>query len=663
MSEIRKVIGVFDQLVANKNGIAFPSVRVWIRGANDYETRGLEQLFPERGTVYLHVSACENQHPLRNQVGLFNCVESPGQSAAWKVNTTSKHLAKVVDYPAWESKPGHLAFWEWLAGYKESLPCNILLSQGIAYVRRGKRELIGPFAATSEGRLSPREQTFIFDGVDIVQTEISGRKYGFIDTESLPKGKPILLDPKEAIHRRLKILSRTGHLEWLSRTKVQELSNALAGITVADGSEWVMEHLPGALENISQVGRLDENTVESILQIKTVEEALALMWKRQHAETTSKAEKEIDELKKAAGNIQKAIEDKNGELAQLQSERNSLENELRRLNQNIEAARTDARKVFDEELKRLASSPESLALFAAWSSSGNKGLGTNSGLKIKVQQLDANRQKAANLSDAFSNNLRRIGLSPASASEVAIVCAAAMLSGQPVAFRSLHSDMLADAVVSALGQPQALWVDLPAGLLDPVDWESLIPDDQKTLPLILQGVNRSDVSMVLGSKRMAVSRQALGCQKPEGMLLVTLEQTREMQVQEDIEFGAIVDDRMLKFGAAKVAAAIHSFSAQSANLADIELISDEELIEVVGDEFAQLALFRTSAKRILYRRAISALKLAKISNQEICRLLYKYWILPRLAANDMSSVLESYREKWKQDANLSDLAKATTGNE
>ena len=99
MSEIRKVIGVLDQLVTNKNGIAFPSVRVWIRGANDYETHGLEQSFPERGTVYLHVSACENQHPQRNQVGLFNCVESPGQRAAWKVSSTSsgRHVRPLPD--------------------------------------------------------------------------------------------------------------------------------------------------------------------------------------------------------------------------------------------------------------------------------------------------------------------------------------------------------------------------------------------------------------------------------------------------------------------------------------------------------------------------------------------------------------------------------------
>src|SRR5262245_28761330 len=138
MSEVRKVIGVLDRLVTNASDIAFPSVRVWIRGANDYVTHGLGQLFPERGTVYLHVSSCENQRPQRNQVGLFNCIESPGETAEWKVKSTSRHLAKVVDCSTWERKPDQLAFWDWMLGFKDGLPCNILLSQGIVYVRRGK---------------------------------------------------------------------------------------------------------------------------------------------------------------------------------------------------------------------------------------------------------------------------------------------------------------------------------------------------------------------------------------------------------------------------------------------------------------------------------------------------------------------------------------------
>ena len=205
MSEIRKVIGVLDQLVTNKNGIAFPSVRVWIRGANDYETHGLEQSFPERGTVYLHVSHVRTNIRNETRLGYLIALSRLGQRAAWKVSSTLRHLAKVVDCPVWERRPEQLAVWEWLAGYKDTIPCSILLSQGIVYVRRGKRGLVGPFGTSSDGKLVPREQTFLFEGVEIVGIDISGRPCGFIDTELLPKGKPLVLDPREAIHRRLKL--------------------------------------------------------------------------------------------------------------------------------------------------------------------------------------------------------------------------------------------------------------------------------------------------------------------------------------------------------------------------------------------------------------------------------------------------------------------------
>src|SRR5205823_5775531 len=225
----------------------------------------------------------------------------------------------------------------------------------------------------------------------------------------------------------------------------QELSAALAQITVSDGSEWVMECLPHALEAISAPGTLDEKLSDAILQIKGVSEAIEAVWKKKHSETVKKAEEEIEGLKKIAAEIRQTIEALNGERARLQSEKNLLEEELQELNKKIEAAKADAGKVFDAELKRLAASPASLALFAAWSSSGSRTTGTNSEPRIKIQRWDTERQKAANLLDALTNNLRMSGLSPVSATEVATVCDAALLIGQPISFRSIFSELLADA--------------------------------------------------------------------------------------------------------------------------------------------------------------------------------------------------------------------------
>jgi hypothetical protein len=665
MSEIRKVIGVFDSLVVKKDGIAFPQVRAWVRGVNDYEKHGLEELFPDRGTIFLHVTACGNKHPERNQVGLFDCIESPpGQTAKWKVDSTSRNLAKVIDCPSWDNKPDPLTFWDWFGEYKDTTPCNILLSQGIVYVRRGKHGgLLGPFGITPEGKLVARDHTYLFEGIEAISVEINSRRYGLIDTELLKKGKPIVVDPKEAIQRRLKLVNRNGGIDWLSRNKIQELSAALVNLTVTDGSEWVMENLPRALELLISSGSLDPKVAEAILQIKGVAEALEAVWKIKHADAVKRATEEVEGLKKTASEIRSTIVGLNGEVIRLQGNKTALEATLLQLTKAIEEAKVKAKQIFEVELKRLAASPESLALFAAWSNSGNRSTETGSQPKIKIQRWDAERQKATNLFEAFTSNLKMAGLSPISATEVATVCGAALLAGQPVSFRSIFGELLADAVVSALGQPVTLWADLPAGLLDPVDWDSLLAGDQKGSPIILQSVNRSDIALVLGSKRLPLLRQALGYQKPDSFLFMTLDCGVSTQVQPDFYIGPVIDDRMLKFNTIKANSKVQAFNDYAINLPEMTLISEDELKDILGDEFVKLPLFGVSANRIIYRRAISGLKILKQNDDEITRLVFKYWVLPRLKASDVIRVLEAHQEKWKSDAVISELAQSLTGNE
>ena len=659
MSESRKVIGVFDQLVASKNGIAFPAVRAWVRGANDYETAGLEQLFPERGTVYLHVSACENQHPQRNQVGFFECVESVGQRAAWKVTSTLRQLAKVVDWPGCESRPEQLAFWEWVVGYREAMPCNILLSQGIVYVRRGRRELVGPFSTLPEGKLVPRQQTFLYEGLEIVGVDIGAQRYGFIDTEFLPKGKPLLLDPREAIHRRLKLLNRTGQLEWLSRGKVQELSSALAGITVADGSEWVMEDLPRALEVLSSLGAFDEKVADSILQIKSLDNALELAWKKKHAEALKKADGEIEDSKRTVDGISSAIKGLNDELSDLRHERSSLQNKLVELENTIDAAKAEAQKVFDAELRRLAQSPASLALIGAWSSSESK-VPDRAVPRIRVQRWGTQRSISPNLVTALASNLKACGLSPTSASEVADVCAATLAAGQPIAFRSLCADLLAEAVAAALGGLSVVWADVPAGLLDSIDWEPLIPAEDKGQPLVIQAANRSDVQLVLGSLRSGVLRRTLGLQKPGDVILLTLESSGDMQVQRDLEFGSLIDDRVLKFTPGKPVAALSGSANYVKEIPEIAPVTEDEFKEL-GDTISSLTLFQSSAQQFVFRRAYGALRKTVRETTQVGRFFFKYWCLPRISPDEARKILDEHKKVWEGDKVLVELSETLRG--
>jgi hypothetical protein len=618
-------------------------------------------LFPDRGTVFLHVSASDGQHPVLNQIGLFDCEPSPGEKAEWKVTRTSRHLAMVVCCPFWKHDSPHLAFWEWLAAFKDATTCNILLGDGAVFVRRGNSELVGPLFLGPDGKLISRKQVFRFDGVEVLNVDVGGRRLELVDAELLPKGHPLILDPKDAIHRRLKLAYEARHLDWLSRAKMQELSAALAGVTVADGSEWVMENLPRALEVLSSSGNLDQKLAEAILQVKAVDDVVEVAWKKKHAEAVKKAEGGIEGLKGEAAANRKSIEGLNEGLSGLRQEKSSLEGVLAELNKKIDAAKADAQKVFDAELKRLAQSPASLALLGAWSGGGNKGPDRAQPL-IKVQRWTGERQAATNLAIALTSNLKGCGLSPTSANEVATVCAASLAAGQPIAFRCLCADLLAEAVAAALGQPSAIWADVPAGLLDPVDWDSILPAEEKGQPMVIQAVNRSDVQLVLGSLRFGILRQALGLQKPGNVVLLTLETNGEMQVQPDLQFGSLIDDRVLKFNPTKAITALSAFANYAKDFPEVAPVSEDEFAEM-GDDMRSLSLFESSAQQLVFRRAFGALRKSFDKPADVARVFFKYWCLPRISSNDARKILEGHKVAWVNDKGISELAQVLTAND
>ena len=270
-----------------------------------------------------------------------------------------------------------------------------------------------------------------------------------------------------------------------------------------------MDNLPRALEGLVSSGNLDEKVAEAILQIMSVEDALEVVWKNKHAEVVKKAQEEIVGLNTVADGIKRTIEELNKEIERLKAEKTGLENTLLELQRKGEEVKIEAQQVFEAELKRLAHSPASTALLGAWIGGGNKPADRSQPL-IRIQCPDSELPQAADLNAALFNNLKACSLSPIVAMELTTVCRAALAAGQPISFRSLFADLLAEAVASALGQPATVWADVPVGLLDPVDWDGLISDDHRGCPIILQNANRSDVPLVLGALRPALLRHALG---------------------------------------------------------------------------------------------------------------------------------------------------------
>ena len=657
MMEIRRIIGVIDELPAKKD-VSFPSVRVWIDSPSGCETRGLRQLFPDRGTVFLHVSACGGQHPVQHQIGLFDCEPSPGEKAAWKVVSTSNHLARVVNCPLSEPDSVQLAFWEWMKAYKDGATCNILLGDGAVFVRRGKGELVGPLFFGADGKLLSRKQVFCFDGAEAFSVDVAGRRWELVDAEILEKGRPVIVDPKDAIHRRLKLAHEASHLDWLSRAKMQELSAALAGVTASDGSEWVMDSFPRALEILSSSGGLDGKLAEAVAQVKAGGDVLEEAWKKKHAEAVKKAEVEIEGLKNTAAGIRRSIKGLNEELSGMREEKTSLENTLAELRGKIDAAKAEAQKVFDAELKRLAQSPASLALLGAWSSGGNKGADRAEPL-IRVQRWGSERSAATNLVAALVGNLKSCGLSPSSATEVAGVCAATLAAGQPIAFRSLCADLLAEAVAAALGGASVVWGDVPAGLLDSVDWEPLIRGEDRGQPLVIQAANRSDLQLVLGSLRSGILRRAFGLQMPGDVVLLTLEAGGDVQVQPDLQFGSLIDDRVLRFTPGKAVSALSGFAGYAKDIPELTPVTEDEFREL-GEAVCSLPLFGSSAQQLVFGRAYGALRKTGEAAQA-GRLFFKYWCLPRISSDDARRILEEHKKAWEGDKVLSELVEGLRG--
>ena len=242
-----------------------------------------------------------------------------------------------------------------------------------------------------------------------------------------------------------------------------------------------------------------------------------------------------------------------------------------------------------------------------------------------------------------------------------MVCQAALVAGQPIAFKSLFADLLAGAIASALGQPAIVWADIQAGLLDPIDWGILVSSEYKGCPRILQNANRSDIPLVLGSIRRAVLEQALGIQEPDEVVLMTLEANAEMQVTSDYPIGPLIDERMLRFHAVKVGAGLSVFSAFARQLPSLGAVTVEEFSEV-GDGLRRLPLFALSAHETIFQRAFAALRKTVDNPEDVPRLFFKYWCLPRCVPSDVITVLEAHKVAWENDKSLMDLKETLTHN-
>jgi hypothetical protein len=162
--------------------------------------------------------------------------------------------------------------------------------------------------------------------------------------------------------------------------------------------------------------------------------------------------------------------------------------------------------------------------------------------------------------------------------------------------------------------------------------------------------------------RSAILRPALGLQKPGDVVLLTLETNGEMQVQPDLQFGPLIDDRVLRFNPTKAITALSAFSSYAKDFPEVAPVSEDEFSEM-EDYMRSLSLFESSARQLVFRRAYGALRKSFDKPADVARVFFKYWCLPRLSSDGARKILERNKEAWGNDKVLSELAEALTGNE
>jgi hypothetical protein len=136
-----------------------------------------------------------------------------------------------------------------------------------------------------------------------------------------------------------------------------------------------------------------------------------------------------------------------------------------------------------------------------------------------------------------------------------------------------------------------------------------------------------------------------------------------MQVEADVPFGPVVDDRVLKFHTTIGTYKRRFCSRYSQKLPVVPVFSFEDFATDVGNDVIGLPLFSVSSREITYRKSYSALKAVIDKAADAPRLFFKYWCLPRLSMIQVRGVLASRKEDWRQDQSLLALIDAVTADD
>jgi hypothetical protein len=352
--------------------------------------------------------------------------------------------------------------------------------------------------------------------------------------------------------------------------------------------------------------------------------ALQERWASSHSDKVGKATADLDAI------IRK-LSDARTQHEELVAKTDQLSEEANKLGLQVGDLRRKAETAFEDEVARLAATPEKIAILSAVvSSSPAKGMAP---VWRKVVP-----ETRAQTDDKGSETLRCIGIAERSANEIVTVATAAFSVGQMVSIRSGLDSLIAGSVLAVAGHQDYWECDVPAGLLDPLP----VPPEplRGRTAILLHGADRSDISLVTSGLRTTLLRQLAGGCDPLIDTVIVLVSADGFVSGQMLPVGPCIRDELLSYSGprAEPSSVGGATSEKQVGGGTMSMPEFEGLLPVSLNDLPTL---RDSLLLRLARRFCGALQQLTCDEVVTRDLFLAYWLLPRLESAEALSVFES----------------------
>ncbi|WP_265594506.1 hypothetical protein [Haloferula sp. BvORR071] len=503
---------------------------------------------------------------------------------------------------------------------------NVFLGTGLVFASTSDGWLVGPFTIKNS-LLVPTNATMRWrcDGSAVIETGDPSLR--FLGSSPLGAGKSFPPTLADAAKRVLKVIAKRGKCSFLSRPHVAELSAELAEVSNLEEIAWLTSSIEELLPVLCSVLDSSDELWLRLSDESPLVHALQDRWTSSHSEKVGKATADLDAITRKLSDARKAHDELVAKTGQLSGEAN-------RLGLQVGDLKREAETAFEDEVVRLAATPEKIAILSALlSTSPAKALAPVWRKIAPETQTQVDRDG--------SEALRLIGIAERSANEVVMIATAAFSVGQVVSIKSGLGSLIAGTVLAVAGHPAYWECDVPAGLLDP------LPEPPESLTgrtaILLHGADRSDISLVTSGLRTTLLRQLAGGCDPMIDTVIVLVSADGLVSGQILPIGPCIRDELLSYSGSRAGRTSVSESIAGKRIGG-DAMSMPEFEGLLPVPLNDLPTLRDPLLLRLARRFCNALQQLAGDEALTRDLFLAYWLLPRLESTEALSIIESSPE-------------------